>query len=67
MASGQNGFLTVVNQLLQANADVNRSNNVRYHLNAMWTSFIPLGSIIKFACKNTLTLRILLIKDLQTA
>lgn len=29
MASSQNGFLSVVNQLLQANADVNKSNNVR--------------------------------------
>ena len=50
MASSQNGFLTVVNQLLQANADVNRSNNVRYHLNA---NYIPLGSIKNFACINT--------------
>ena len=50
MASSQNGFLAVVNQLLQANADVNRSNNVRYHLNAY---YIPLGSIKNFACINT--------------
>ena len=50
MASSQNGFLAVVNQLLQANADVNRSNNVRYHLNA---NYIPLGSIKNFVCINT--------------
>lgn len=48
MASSQNGFLAVVNQLLQANADVNRSNNVRYQSN-----YIPLGSIKNFACINT--------------